>query len=141
MASMTRRALREHILKLLYLREFHDAVEFDEQFELYVGNFTDLEDASELRARFNDITEHLAEIDKMIEGAALGWKFNRIGKLELMVLRIAIFEIRFDDTVPDKVAVNEAVELSKKYGSDDMSYGFVNGVLAKFLGKDEAKDK
>ena len=136
MASMTRHALREHILKLLYLRDFHDPDEFEEQFELYVGNFTDIEDASELRSRFKEITDHLSEIDKMIEGAALGWKFNRIGKLELMVLRIAIYEIRFDENVPDKVAVNEAVELSKKYGSDDMSYGFVNGVLSRFIGKE-----
>ena len=133
MASMTRRALREHLLKLLYLREFHDPGEFDEQFELYIGNFTDVEDTEELRGRFNSIIDHLSEIDKMIESAALGWKFNRIGKIELMVLRIALYEIKYDDTVPDRVAVNEAVELSKKYGSDDTSYGFVNGVLGKFV--------
>ncbi|MCR5331911.1 MAG: transcription antitermination factor NusB [Lachnospiraceae bacterium] len=130
---MTRRALREHLLKLLYLREFHDKDEFAEQFELYIQNFTNIEDSNELRERFDKIVSKLDEIDKLIENAAIGWKFNRIGKLELMVLRIALYEIRFDDTVPDKAAVNEAVELSKAYGSDDSSYGFVNGVLGRFI--------
>ncbi len=133
MASMTRRALREHLLKLLYLREFHDKDEFAEQFEFYIQNVTNIEDSNELRDRFDKIVSKLDEIDKLIESAAIGWKFNRIGKLELMVLRIALYEIRFDDTVPDKAAVNEAVELSKAYGSDDSSYGFVNGVLGRFI--------
>lgn len=137
MASMTRRALREHLLKLLYLREFHDKNEFDEQFGLYIGNFTNIEESNELRERFDLIVSKLDEIDKMIESAAVGWKFNRIGKIELMILRIALYEIKFDDSVPDKAAVNEAVELSKIYGSDDSSYGFVNGVLGRFLNDPE----
>ncbi|MBP5331332.1 MAG: transcription antitermination factor NusB [Lachnospiraceae bacterium] len=137
MASMTRRALREHLLKLLYLREFHDKDEFDEQFGLYIGNFTNIEESNELRERFDLIVSKLDEIDKMIESAAVGWKFNRIGKIELMILRIALYEIKFDDSVPDKAAVNEAVELSKIYGSDDSSYGFVNGVLGRFLNDPE----
>ena len=137
MASMTRRALREHLLKLLYLREFHDKNEFDEQFGLYIGNFTNIEESNELRERFDLIVSKLDEIDKMIESAAVGWKFNRIGKIELMILRIALYEIKFDDSVPDKAAVNEAVELSKIDGSDDSSYGFVNGVLGRFLNDPE----
>ena len=137
MASMTRRALREHLPKLLYLREFHDKNEFDEQFGLYIGNFTNIEESNELRERFDLIVSKLDEIDKMIESAAVGWKFNRIGKIELMILRIALYEIKFDDSVPDKAAVNEAVELSKIYGSDDSSYGFVNGVLGRFLNDPE----
>ena len=133
MASMTRRALREHLMKLLYLRDFHGQDEFAEQFELYIANFTDMEDATELRERFEQIVSKLGEIDKMIESAAVGWKFSRIGKIELMLLRIALYEIQYDDNVPDKAAVNEAVELSKLYGSDDSSYGFVNGVLGRFI--------
>jgi len=133
MATMTRRALREHLLKLLYMREFHDACDLDEQFELYIQNFSNIEDSSELRDRYDNIVSKLAEIDRTIENAASGWKFNRIGKIELMVLRIALYEIKYDDTVPNKVAINEAVELSKIYGSDDMSYGFVNGVLGKVV--------
>ena len=133
MGSLTRRALREHLLKLLYLRDYYDQEEFDEQFDLYIANFTDIDDPSELRERFDGIVSHLGGIDSMIEKAATGWKFNRIGKIELMVLRIALFEIKYDEEVPTRVAINEAVELSKIYGSDDMSYGFVNGVLGKIV--------
>jgi len=133
MGTLTRRALREHLLKLLYLRDYHDPEEFGEQFELYISNFTDIEDAAEIRERYDAIVSHLGEIDSMIEKAASGWKFNRIGKIELMVLRIALYEIKYDEEVPDKVAINEAIEISKIYGSDDMSYGFVNGVLGKIV--------
>ena len=136
MSTLTRRSLREHILKLLYLREFHDNNEFDDQFDLYIENFTSIEneeDTAELKERFVSVVSHLDEIDRTIEKAASNWKFNRIGKIELMVLRIALFEILYDDEVPNKVAVNEAVELSKIYGSDDMSYGFVNGVLGSII--------
>lgn len=139
MGTLTRRQLREHLLRLLYLREFHEPAEFDEQFDLYIENFAALEneeDVKELRDRFDAIGSHLDEIDKMIEKAASNWKFSRIGKIELMVLRIALFEIRFDDEVPNKAAINEAVEISKAYGSDDMSYGFVNGVLGSVVKED-----
>ena len=144
MGKMTRRQLREHLLKLLYLREFHDLDEFDEQFELYIDNFTDFEEGDEdiavIRKRFDNIIPHLAEIDKIIENAALGWKFSRIGKIELMLLRIALFEIKYDENVPDKAAINEAVELTKQYGSDDKSYGFVNGVLGQYLNSGSSEE-
>ena len=137
MEKMTRRQLREHLLKLLYLREFHDLDEFDEQFDLYIENFTDFEEGSPepgtIRTRLDLILPHLSEIDKIIENAASGWKFSRIGKIELMLLRIALFEIIYDDDVPNKAAINEAVELSKQYGSDDKAYGFVNGVLGQYV--------
>lgn len=144
MGKMTRRQLREHLLKLLYLREFHDLDEFDEQFELYIENFTGFEEGDEdiavIRERFDNIIPHLAEIDKIIENAALGWKFSRIGKIELMLLRIALFEIKYDENVPDKAAINEAVELTKQYGSDDKSYGFVNGVLGQYLNSGSSEE-
>lgn len=137
MEKMTRRQLREHLLKLLYLREFHDLDEFDGQFKLYIENFTDFDEESPepgtIRSRLDLILPHLSEIDKIIENAASGWKFSRIGKIELMLLRIALFEIIYDDDVPNKAAINEAVELAKQYGSDDKAYGFVNGVLGQYV--------
>lgn len=137
MEKMTRRQLREHLLKLLYLREFHDLDEFDGQLELYIENFTDFDEESPepgmIRSRLDLILPHLSEIDKIIENAASGWKFSRIGKIELMLLRIALFEIIYDDDVPNKAAINEAVELAKQYGSDDKAYGFVNGVLGQYV--------
>ena len=62
-----------------------------------------------------------------------GWTLKRVSKLELSILRIAVYEIKFDEDVPSKVAIDEAVELTKLYGSKDVSYGFVNGILAKLV--------
>ena len=68
----------------------------------------------------------------MLSAAASGWKLGRIGKVELALLRMAVYEMRYDDETPEKVAINEAVELAKKYGADASS-GFINGVLAKLV--------
>ena len=76
----------------------------------------------------------LPEIDLLLEGAARGWKLSRIGKVELTILRLAVYEMRFDEDIPEKVAINEAVELSKKFGGDEAP-AFVNGVLAKLAEK------
>lgn len=134
---MTRREEREHILKLLYMRDFHDNDELAEQNDLYFELFTELSDnlTSEVEGRYNLIVEKLPVIDAMIADAMTGWKISRVGKLELNILRLAVFEIKFDEEVPDKAAVNEAVELAKAYGGEDASYGFINGILAKVMSK------
>jgi N utilization substance protein B len=61
-----------------------------------------------------------------------GWTLERVGKVELTILRLAVYEIKYDESVPDTVAINEAVELSKKYGQEDAG-SFVNGILAKVI--------
>lgn len=134
---MTRRESREHILKLLYMRDFHESFELEEQNELYFELFTGLneENTKEVEDRYALIVEQLPVIDAIIAEAMTGWKINRVGKLELNILRLAIYEIRFDESVPDKAAVNEAVELAKSYGGEDSSYGFINGILAKVMSK------
>lgn len=87
--------------------------------------------------RFNDIRVHLPEIDEMLTGyLSAGWKMERVSKVDLSILRLAIYEIRFDDAIPVKVAINEAVELAKRFGGDD-SYKFVNGVLHKAVPETE----
>ena len=78
------------------------------------------------------IIDKLSEIDEIINENSDGWPTNRLGKAELTIMRLAVYEIRFDEEIPDGVAINEAVELSKKYGSDNSS-SFVNGVLAKII--------
>ena len=77
--------------------------------------------------------EHLTEIDAKIEEHAKGWKLERISRMSLSILRLCTYELMFTD-VPRPVALNEAVELAKKYGNDASS-GFVNGVLAKVMAK------
>lgn len=67
----------------------------------------------------------------MLDEKAKGWNTARMSKVDLTILRLAVYEMKYDDSVPDRVAINEAVELAKKFGQDASS-GFVNGILAKF---------
>ena len=78
------------------------------------------------------IISKIEEIDDMINETSNGWPTSRLGKAELTIMRLAIFEIKYDDDIPNGVAINEAVELAKKYGADSAS-SFINGVLAKFI--------
>lgn len=74
------------------------------------------------------IYEHLAAVDEIISRCAPEWPIEKIAKVDLIILRIAVFEILYDTNVPDKVVIDEAVELAKEFGSDT-SGKFVNGVL------------
>ena len=78
------------------------------------------------------IAKKVPEIDESINQIATGWKTGRMGKAELTILRLAVYEMKYDDEIPVGVAINEAVELAKKFGSDD-SPAFVNGILAKLV--------
>ena len=141
---MTRRELRDHLIKMLYMREFHDKEEIGEQNMLYLSLFADIDDESaskEIMDRYSKIVEKLGTIDSIISRVAKGWKLSRIGRMDLNILRLAAFEISYDDEVPDKVAVNEAVELAKEYGCNESSYGFVNGILSSLIKEKQENDK
>ena len=131
---MTRRESRENILKLLFLREFHEREELEEQNDLYFEMFTELGERSvnDIVTKYSAIVDRLGEIDALLSEATSGWKLSRVGKIELNILRLAVYEINYDETVPDIAAINEAIELAKIYGGDT-SYGFINGVLAKVI--------
>lgn len=132
---MTRRESRKNIFILLFCSEFHDREDIEEQEELYFNN-PDInitgEDAVYIREKVNAVLEKKEEIDNAIENVAVNWKTDRMGKVELTLIRLAYYEMRYDDTVPTAVAINEAIELAKHYGSDE-SGSFVNGILAKLL--------
>ncbi|MCR4720792.1 MAG: transcription antitermination factor NusB [Lachnospiraceae bacterium] len=133
---MTRRDLRNHLVRMLYMREFHEKDEIEEQNMLYLSSFAELSDEAEIKEitdRYDSVVEKLGIIDSTIDRVAKGWKLSRIGRMDLNILRLASFEIMFDDVIPDKVAVNEAVELAKEYGCNDSSYGFVNGILSSLI--------
>ncbi len=91
-------------------------------------------DSEYLQARTANIMEKILEIDEKLNQAAAGWKTKRMGKVELTILRLALYEMLYDDAIPEKVSINEAVELAKKFGGND-SPSFVNGILAKFVVK------
>ena len=112
--------------------EFNEESDNSAQMELYLEQ---LEDAKEkdldyIRSKAKKIGEKIAEIDSLINGAAKGWKTARMNKVDLSILRLAVYEMLWDDDVPMGVAIDEAVELAKKYSSDE-GPSFVNGVLAK----------
>lgn len=132
---MSRRELREQIFKLIFRAEFYDKEELPEQEKLFFEDYElnmKPEDETYISEKSNKILEKLDEIDGMINQEAKGCTTERMGKIELTILRLAIYEIKFDEDVPAGVAINEAVEIAKKFGQEE-SAGFVNGVLAKFV--------
>ena len=131
---MNRSLLREQIFMLLFRVEFNSIEEMAEQEELFT-TVSDEEfskkDADQIREKYEKIAEKLPEIDEAINSATTGWDTKRMAKVDLTIIRLAVYEIKYDDSVPTGVAINEAVELAKKLGQDG-SPAFVNGVLAKF---------
>ena len=128
---MTRRILREHTFKLLFLSIFRTPKEMDEQIELYRQEYgLEGDDAAYVIGKVKDILNRLPQIDGQIETVCDNWKLNRIGKTELTVLRLAVYEISFEADIPKNVSISEAVEIAKRYGGEH-SGSFVNGVLAK----------
>lgn len=136
---MKRSELRENIFKLLFRVEFNEKEEMKEQVGLYFddipleGEKTISEKNQKyIQDKYHAIVEKLADIDKEIEEVSNGWQISRMGKVELTIIRLALYEIRYDEDVPAGVAINEAVELAKKFGGDDAP-SFINGILAKMV--------
>lgn len=147
---MTRSKMREHCFKMLFGVDFYPADEAAGQAEQYFNSpeedDTTPEGESEilhqvempesdrefLIARVENMASKTQELDEKINQVAQGWKTRRMGKVELTILRQALYEMEYDDEVPQKVAINEAVDLAKKYGGKD-SPAFINGVLAKLV--------
>ena len=137
---MTRREMREHCFKILFGVEFYPTEEIKTQVEQYfdapeedVHNVEMKEvDRTFLTDRVEGIVGKIPELDARIDEVAQGWKTSRMGKVELTILRQAVYEMQYDSEVPSKVAINEAVNLAKKFGGKD-SPAFINGVLAKLV--------
>lgn len=139
---MSRREMREQVFKLLFRVEFNEPAAMSEQKELFFDNDEVViseddemaiseEMKKEVSEKYEKIAEKITQIDEMLNEKADGWKTGRMGKVDLTILRLAVYEIVFDETIPTGVAINEAVELAKKFGRDE-SAKFINGVLAKF---------
>ena len=129
--EMNRTEMWENAFKLIYSLEIQKVENVQEQINLYFesNNITDEEAKKYIANAVNGIEEHQEEILKDIEtNLKEEWKLSRISKMDLTILKLAIYEIKFTD-VPYKVSINEAVELAKKYG-EDKSKNFVNGILA-----------
>ncbi len=132
---MGRRELREQIFLLLFRVEFNDISEMPEQIQMFLEDDEvkrSEKDVEYITAKYDGIMEKLPELDAQLNEKAENWDIGRMGKVELTVLRLALYEMKYDDDVPVSVAINEAVELAKKFGQDS-SGAFVNAVLAKFV--------
>ena len=132
---MKRRELREHIFQLLFRVEFNGQDEMEEQVSLYVEDMKEEEivepkDETYIEEKYKKIVEKLPEIDELLEKYSKGWKLSRMNKVDLTILRLGVYEMKYDEDIPERVAINEAVELAKKFGGDESSR-FVNGILAK----------
>ena len=133
---MTRTEIREHTFKIVFGSEFDIGAERDEQISRYFDHDMDADikdkDREYIENRCQLIEEKITEIDMLLNERTTGWKTTRMNKVDLAILRLACFEMRYDEEIPTGVAINEAVELAKKYSSDE-GPAFVNGVLAKLV--------
>ena len=129
---MSRTQLREHIFRMLFRIEFNNEEEMKEQEALYFELLDEIseENKTYILNKYRAITEKQDEIDTILNGVSEGWKTTRMNRVDLTILRLATYELKWDADVPIGVAINEAVELAKKYSSDD-GPSFVNGILAK----------
>ncbi|MDD3240091.1 MAG: transcription antitermination factor NusB [Lachnospira sp.] len=129
---MTRSIMREHIFKILFRAMFHDANELDEQIRFYFDEFPSMDEKEMeyISTKAKNILKMVEELDTKINSVSDGWPTSRLGKAELSIMRLAVYEMLFDDDIPVNVAINEAIELAKKYGAENAP-SFINGVLAK----------
>lgn len=131
---MNRREIREQIFKMLFQIEFHSEEEMEQQIQLSMEELPEKNEAKRayMEDKVREVCKRLGEIDALINEKATGWKTNRMSKVDLALIRLAVYEIKFDEDIPTGVAINEAVELAKVYSSEGAP-SFVNGVLAKLI--------
>ena len=131
---MNRSAIRELAFKLIYSLEIQTEEDIQEQIELYLetNEITEQRAITYITDTVKGIYENKDIITKLIEkNLKAGWELERVSKVDLSLLKLAIYEIKYTD-IPYKVAINEVVELAKKYG-EDTSGNFINGVLASVI--------
>lgn len=125
---MGRKLARESAMKLLFQMEINNDFS-TESINVFFDNNEFTNDEKEyIMHTINQVNNYLETIDNKIEKYALGWKINRIPKVDLSILRIAIYEILFRKDIPVEVSINEAIDISKKYSTGESSK-FINGLL------------
>ena len=129
---MNRRELREHIFRLLFCMEFHEPEALEEQITMYIEALSEpkQKEIDYMTRKTEKIYKERESLDEKINAVTTGWKTDRMAKTDLILIRSALYEMDEDEDVPTGVAINEAVELAKRYGTKD-SASFVNGVLAR----------
>lgn len=129
-----RSELREVTFLILFRLFFYETCEVEAQIKSFFegeDNFTD-EEKQYIGSKVLSILEIVSEIDAGLDEVSIGWKTKRMSKVDLTILRLAYYEIKFDESIPNSTSINEAVELAKNYG-EEQSSSFVNGILAKVV--------
>lgn len=126
--AVNRKMAREMAVRFLFQIEFQ-RVNIKEQVEDFLDS-VEIEDYDKdyFLEIINGVINSLKEIDEIIESKAKGWTIDRMAKMDLPILRVAIYEMKHREDIPVGVSINEAVELAKKFGTDDSSR-FINGLL------------
>ena len=124
---MTRKQAREEAFILIFEKAFNDST-VEEILEI-AAEVRELEPDDYIKDVFCGVFANLDIIDSIISKTAVGWKIERISKTALSILRLAIYEIKFVDSIPESVSINEAVEITKKYATKEDA-SFVNGILS-----------
>ncbi|WP_028236010.1 transcription antitermination factor NusB [Pseudobutyrivibrio sp. MD2005] len=140
---MNRHEIRKEVFKAVFMNEFYDSDDMSgvigtflegrdnaEEEDLAKNNKT-AEDEEYIKTKAEDISSKITEIDALINKSVDGWKTTRMAKVDLTLIRLALYEIKYEN-IPVGVAINEAVTLADEFGSDS-SAGFVNGALAKLV--------
>ena len=127
---MGRKASREIAMKLLYQLEIQKEDKEEQVSTVLEENDLTDKDKEYVLDIVNGVQKNISYIDTTIEKYSKGWKITRIPKVDLSILRLAVFEISFREDIPFNVAINEAVELAKKYSGEEAG-AFINGVLGK----------
>lgn len=131
---MNRSTIREQAFRIIYSLEIQKLENLEEQIQLYLesNDITNKDAIEYIKDAVLGIEKNKKEIIEQIEkNLKSDWKIDRISKIDLSILELAIYEIEYKD-IPFKVVINEAVELAKKYG-EDSSKNFVNGILASIV--------
>lgn len=139
MATIKRREAREEVFRLLFETEFHKEMTAQDIYAL-AREDRDFEDDKYIRRTYFGVREKLEDIDAMIARHANGWRTDRIAPVSRNILRLCVYEMQWGRDVPVVVAVNEAIELDKKF-DDPKAKAFVNGVLNGIKNELEAASK
>lgn len=132
---MSRRTDRQHAFCLIFLLEFAEETDMDILFKKYTEHHVDEGEAIDsafVFEEFSGVCKNLEKIDEIISETLKAWTTDRLNKVDLALLRLAVYEICFNDKIPASVSINEAVELAKLYGEDEAP-GFINAILGAAL--------
>lgn len=131
---MSRKKAREGLVSLMYQSSFEELNE--DKVNIFIDNFGFEEDEIDfIKSGFQSIEKNLENIDNTISSNLRNWSIDRLFRLDLSILRVAVYEILYADNIPNEVAINEAVEIAKKFGTTDSSK-LINGILGTIIRRD-----